>query len=150
MPDVLLPFQGLSDPVSAQGSEFTPQFPPQSLDLPSITISRNLVEQDGVLHSSGLHMVGSKLIAWKFSLSFVLLMVKIWESKFWSMLMPVYLFTRGCSFQCPVNPGTTRSPPGTGQESVGLVDSHMKEDNNPARPFWFEMIVKESDSLVWN
>ncbi|ELK15380.1 TOX high mobility group box family member 3 [Pteropus alecto] len=56
MPDVLLPFQGLGDPVPSQGSEFTPQFPPQSLDLPSITISRNLVEQDGVLHSSGLHM----------------------------------------------------------------------------------------------
>ncbi|KAF4010692.1 hypothetical protein G4228_001942 [Cervus hanglu yarkandensis] len=56
MPDVLLPFQGLSDPLPSQGSEFTPQFPPQSLDLPSITISRNLVEQDGVLHSSALHM----------------------------------------------------------------------------------------------
>lgn len=66
MPDVLLPFQGLGDPVPSQGSEFTPQFPPQSLDLPSITISRNLVEQDGVLHSSGLHMVGSQLIAWEF------------------------------------------------------------------------------------
>ncbi|XP_004472465.2 TOX high mobility group box family member 3 isoform X4 [Dasypus novemcinctus] len=56
VPDVLLPFQGLSDPLPSQGSEFTPQFPPQSLDLPSITISRNLVEQDGVLHNSGLHM----------------------------------------------------------------------------------------------
>ncbi|CAK6436586.1 unnamed protein product [Pipistrellus nathusii] len=56
IPDVLLPFQGLSDPVPAQGSEFTPQFPPQSLDLPSITISRNLGEQDGVLHSGGSHM----------------------------------------------------------------------------------------------
>ncbi|XP_004057690.1 TOX high mobility group box family member 3 isoform X1 [Gorilla gorilla gorilla] len=56
IPDVLLPFQALSDPLPSQGSEFTPQFPPQSLDLPSITISRNLVEQDGVLHSSGLHM----------------------------------------------------------------------------------------------
>ncbi|XP_012628087.1 TOX high mobility group box family member 3 isoform X2 [Microcebus murinus] len=56
MPDVLLPFQALSDPLPSQGSEFTPQFPPQSLDLPSITISRNLVEQDGVLHNSGLHM----------------------------------------------------------------------------------------------
>lgn len=66
IPDVLLPFQGLSDPLPSQGSEFTPQFPPQSLDLPSITISRNVVEQDGVLHSSGSHMVGSKLIAWTF------------------------------------------------------------------------------------
>lgn len=66
MPDVLLPFQGLGDPVPSQGSEFTPQFPPQSLDLPSITISRNLVEQDGVLHGSGLHMVGGQLIAREF------------------------------------------------------------------------------------
>lgn len=56
MPDALLPFQTLSDPLPSQGTEFTPQFPPQSLDLPSITISRNLVEQDGVLHSNGLHM----------------------------------------------------------------------------------------------
>ncbi|XP_038609945.1 TOX high mobility group box family member 3 isoform X1 [Tachyglossus aculeatus] len=56
MSDVLLPFQGLSDPLPPQGNEFTPQFPPQSLDLPSITISRNLVEQDAVIHSSGLHM----------------------------------------------------------------------------------------------
>uniref|UniRef100_A0A2I3GB41 HMG box domain-containing protein n=1 Tax=Nomascus leucogenys TaxID=61853 RepID=A0A2I3GB41_NOMLE len=64
MPDVLLPFQALSDPLPSQGSEFTPQFPPQSLDLPSITISRNLVEQDGVLHSSGLHMaIGEKRAA---------------------------------------------------------------------------------------
>lgn len=65
VPDVLLPFQGLGDPLPSQGSEFTPQFPPQSLDLPSITISRNLGEQDGVLHSSGSHMVGSKRIARK-------------------------------------------------------------------------------------
>ncbi|KAK1330640.1 hypothetical protein QTO34_010836 [Cnephaeus nilssonii] len=57
VPDVLLPFQGLGDPLPSQGSEFTPQFPPQSLDLPSITISRNLGEQDGVLHSSGSHML---------------------------------------------------------------------------------------------
>ncbi|XP_032606432.1 TOX high mobility group box family member 3 isoform X1 [Taeniopygia guttata] len=56
MADILLPFQGLGDQLPAQGNEFTPQFPPQSLDLPSITISRNLVEQDGVIHSNGLHM----------------------------------------------------------------------------------------------
>ncbi|XP_008946137.1 PREDICTED: TOX high mobility group box family member 3-like, partial [Merops nubicus] len=56
MADILLPFQGLGDQLSAQGNEFTPQFPPQSLDLPSITISRNLVEQDGIIHSNGLHM----------------------------------------------------------------------------------------------
>ncbi|NXU74608.1 TOX3 protein, partial [Oreotrochilus melanogaster] len=56
MADLLLPFQGLGDQLPAQGTEFTPQFPPQSLDLPSITISRNLVEQDGIIHSNGLHM----------------------------------------------------------------------------------------------
>ncbi|XP_066493441.1 TOX high mobility group box family member 3 [Tiliqua scincoides] len=56
MADILLPFQGLSDQLAAQGNEFTPQFPPQSLDLPSITISRNLVEQEGVIQSNGLHM----------------------------------------------------------------------------------------------
>ncbi|KYO27314.1 TOX high mobility group box family member 3 isoform C [Alligator mississippiensis] len=56
MADILLPFQGLGEQLSAQGNEFTPQFPPQSLDLPSITISRNLVEQDGVVHTNGLHM----------------------------------------------------------------------------------------------
>lgn len=61
MADILLPFQGLSDQLAMQGNEFTPQFPPQSLDLPSITISRNLVEQDGVIHSNGLHMVGMVL-----------------------------------------------------------------------------------------
>ncbi|XP_010280007.1 PREDICTED: uncharacterized protein LOC104616632, partial [Phaethon lepturus] len=58
MADILLPFQGLGDQLPAQGNDFTPQFPPQSLDLPSITISRNLVEQDGVIHSNGLHMKG--------------------------------------------------------------------------------------------
>ncbi|XP_030367090.1 TOX high mobility group box family member 3-like isoform X2 [Strigops habroptila] len=56
MSDILLPFQGLGDQLPPQGNEFTPQFPPQSLDLPSITISRNLVEQDGIIYSNGLHM----------------------------------------------------------------------------------------------
>ncbi|XP_048372078.1 TOX high mobility group box family member 3 [Sphaerodactylus townsendi] len=56
MADILLPFQGLSDQLAMQGNEFTPQFPPQSLDLPSITISRNLVEHDGIIQSNGLHM----------------------------------------------------------------------------------------------
>ncbi|XP_070616283.1 TOX high mobility group box family member 3 [Erythrolamprus reginae] len=56
MADILLPFQGLSDQLGAQGNEFTPQFPPQSLDLPSITVSRNLVEQDGIIQSNGIHL----------------------------------------------------------------------------------------------
>ncbi|XP_040266095.1 TOX high mobility group box family member 3 isoform X2 [Bufo bufo] len=56
MSDVLLPFQVMGEALAAQGNEFTPQFPPQSLDLPSITISRNPVDQEGVLHSNGLRM----------------------------------------------------------------------------------------------
>ncbi|KAM5138645.1 TOX high mobility group box family member 3 isoform 2-T2 [Mantella aurantiaca] len=56
MSDVLLPFQVMGEALTVQGSEFTPQFPPQSLDLPSITISRNISEQEGVLHSNGLTM----------------------------------------------------------------------------------------------
>ncbi|XP_069824533.1 TOX high mobility group box family member 3 isoform X2 [Dendropsophus ebraccatus] len=56
MTDVLLPFQVMGEALAAQGNEFTPQFPPQSLDLPSITISRNSVDQEGTLHSNGLTM----------------------------------------------------------------------------------------------
>ncbi|XP_041417055.1 TOX high mobility group box family member 3 isoform X2 [Xenopus laevis] len=56
MTDVLLPFQVLGEALAAQGNGFTPQFPPQSLDLPSITISRNLMEQEGVLHNNGLSL----------------------------------------------------------------------------------------------
>ncbi|XP_078525483.1 TOX high mobility group box family member 3 [Lissotriton helveticus] len=54
--DMLLPLQGLGEPLPTHGNEFTPQFPPQSLDLPSITISRNLLEQEGVIHNNGLPM----------------------------------------------------------------------------------------------
>ncbi|KAM8947693.1 TOX high mobility group box family member 3 isoform 2-T2 [Pelodytes ibericus] len=56
MTDVLLPFQMMGEALAAQGNEFTPQFPPQSLDLPSITISRNLLDQEGTLHSNGRTM----------------------------------------------------------------------------------------------
>ncbi|KAM9302347.1 TOX high mobility group box family member 3 isoform 2-T2 [Gastrophryne carolinensis] len=56
MTDVLLPFQVMGEALAVQGSEYTPQFPPQSLDLPSITISRNIAEQDGALHSNGITM----------------------------------------------------------------------------------------------
>ncbi|KAI4899693.1 hypothetical protein NFI96_033344 [Prochilodus magdalenae] len=48
------PFPGLPEHASTQRGPFTPQFPPQSLDLPSITISRNLMEQDGVGINNGL------------------------------------------------------------------------------------------------
>ncbi|XP_075693043.1 TOX high mobility group box family member 3 [Rhinoderma darwinii] len=56
MSDVLLPFQVMGEALAAQGNEFAPQFPPQSLDLPSITISRNPVGHGGGLHSNGLTM----------------------------------------------------------------------------------------------
>ncbi|KAE8608153.1 hypothetical protein XENTR_v10011413 [Xenopus tropicalis] len=56
MTDVLLPFQVMGEALAAQGNEFTPQFPPQSLDLPSITISRNLMEQEGALHNNSLSL----------------------------------------------------------------------------------------------
>ncbi|XP_067853574.1 TOX high mobility group box family member 3 isoform X3 [Heptranchias perlo] len=52
--DVVSAFQGLNDPLPSQGNEFTPHFPPQSLDLPSITISRSIMDQDGGLLSNGL------------------------------------------------------------------------------------------------
>uniref|UniRef100_A0A8C5PC42 TOX high mobility group box family member 3 n=2 Tax=Leptobrachium leishanense TaxID=445787 RepID=A0A8C5PC42_9ANUR len=56
MTDVLLPFQMMGEVLASQGSEFAPQFPPQSLDLPSITLSRNVVDQEGTLQSNGLTM----------------------------------------------------------------------------------------------
>ncbi|XP_053305803.1 TOX high mobility group box family member 3 isoform X2 [Spea bombifrons] len=56
MNDVLLPFQMMGEALAAQGNEYAPQFPPQSLDLPSITISRNMVDQEGTLHGNVLTM----------------------------------------------------------------------------------------------
>uniref|UniRef100_H3AXI4 TOX high mobility group box family member 3 n=1 Tax=Latimeria chalumnae TaxID=7897 RepID=H3AXI4_LATCH len=52
--EVVSLFQGLADSLPTHGNEFAPQFPPQSLDLPSITISRNLLEQENALHHDGL------------------------------------------------------------------------------------------------
>ncbi|XP_067906013.1 TOX high mobility group box family member 3 isoform X3 [Heterodontus francisci] len=52
--DVVSAFQDLNDPLPSQGNEFTPHFPPQSLELPSITISRSIMDQDGGLLSNGL------------------------------------------------------------------------------------------------
>ncbi|KAL4658749.1 TOX high mobility group box family member 3 [Arapaima gigas] len=47
------PFPGLADPLQTQRGQFAPQFPPQSLDLPYITISRSLAEQEGSVHNNG-------------------------------------------------------------------------------------------------
>uniref|UniRef100_W5MK91 TOX high mobility group box family member 3 n=1 Tax=Lepisosteus oculatus TaxID=7918 RepID=W5MK91_LEPOC len=52
--DMGSPFQGLPNPPSTQGARFTPQFPPQSLELPSITISRNLMDPEGAVLNNGL------------------------------------------------------------------------------------------------
>ncbi|XP_013982731.2 TOX high mobility group box family member 3 [Salmo salar] len=49
--DVDSPFPG--HPLQHRGP-FTPQFPPQSLELPSITISRNLMDQEGLSSINGL------------------------------------------------------------------------------------------------
>ncbi|KAL4642206.1 TOX high mobility group box family member 3-like [Arapaima gigas] len=54
LPEVELPFPGLQEAPSMQRSNLTPQFPPQSLELPSITISRNLLEQEGTNLSASL------------------------------------------------------------------------------------------------
>ncbi|XP_066513045.1 TOX high mobility group box family member 3-like [Hoplias malabaricus] len=48
------PFPVLPEHANAQRGPFTPQFPPQSLELPSITISRNLMEQEGVAINNGI------------------------------------------------------------------------------------------------
>ncbi|XP_015460720.3 TOX high mobility group box family member 3 [Astyanax mexicanus] len=50
------PFPRLPEHANSQRGPFTPQFPPQSLELPSITISRNLMEQEGVGINNGLPM----------------------------------------------------------------------------------------------
>uniref|UniRef100_A0A3B3RQK2 TOX high mobility group box family member 3 n=1 Tax=Paramormyrops kingsleyae TaxID=1676925 RepID=A0A3B3RQK2_9TELE len=47
-------FPGTLDAPHLQGGQFTPQFPPQSLELPYITISRSLMEQDGTVHNNVL------------------------------------------------------------------------------------------------
>ncbi|KAK9542438.1 hypothetical protein VZT92_000302 [Zoarces viviparus] len=42
------PFPGMPEPPVTHRGLLIPQFPPQSLDLPSITISRNMMDQEGV------------------------------------------------------------------------------------------------------
>uniref|UniRef100_A0A8C2EV01 TOX high mobility group box family member 3 n=2 Tax=Cyprinus carpio TaxID=7962 RepID=A0A8C2EV01_CYPCA len=52
------PFPGLPDHPNSQRGLFTPQFPPQSLELPSITISRNMMEQEGQINNGHPRAVG--------------------------------------------------------------------------------------------
>ncbi|XP_061621553.1 TOX high mobility group box family member 3 isoform X2 [Phyllopteryx taeniolatus] len=42
------PFHTMPEPPAHHRGSLIPQFPPQSLDLPSITISRNMMEQEGM------------------------------------------------------------------------------------------------------
>ncbi|XP_054627166.1 TOX high mobility group box family member 3 [Dunckerocampus dactyliophorus] len=47
------PFPTMPEPPAQHRGSFIPQFPPQSLDLPSITISRNMMDQEGMTLSNG-------------------------------------------------------------------------------------------------
>nr|XP_061796790.1 TOX high mobility group box family member 3-like isoform X1 [Nerophis lumbriciformis] len=47
------PFHTMPEPPAHQRGSLIPQFPPQSLDLPSITISRNMMDQEGMGLSNG-------------------------------------------------------------------------------------------------
>lgn len=126
MPDVLLPFQALSDPLPSQGNEFTPQFPPQSLDLPSITISRNLVEQDGVLHSNGLHMVSNPPVTCDRSLALVLTR---WGAEgLCSQMVPVWWWALGLYSGCPLDIGSTRLLSGIGW--LTAIDDGQEESSH--------------------
>uniref|UniRef100_G3PWQ9 TOX high mobility group box family member 3 n=1 Tax=Gasterosteus aculeatus aculeatus TaxID=481459 RepID=G3PWQ9_GASAC len=51
--DVDSPFPAMPEPPVPHRGLLIPQFPPQSLDLPSITISRNMMDQDGVSVNNG-------------------------------------------------------------------------------------------------
>ncbi|XP_043937929.1 TOX high mobility group box family member 3 [Protopterus annectens] len=63
MNEIVLPFQGISESLTSQRNEFTPQFPPQSLDLPSITVSRNIMEQESGSHHDGMSVDRSQMQA---------------------------------------------------------------------------------------
>lgn len=55
--EVDTPFPVMPEPPAQHRGPVIPQFPPQSLDLPSITISRNMMEQEGVSLNNGLPVV---------------------------------------------------------------------------------------------
>ncbi|KAL1007458.1 hypothetical protein UPYG_G00087050 [Umbra pygmaea] len=52
--DLDSPFPGHPEHLPQHRGPFTPQFPPQSLELPSITISRNLMDQERLSSINGL------------------------------------------------------------------------------------------------
>lgn len=51
------PFPAMPEPPVPHRGALIPQFPPQSLDLPSITISRNMLDQDGMPINNGQPVV---------------------------------------------------------------------------------------------
>lgn len=57
--DVDSPFPAMQEPPVPHRGPIIPQFPPQSLDLPSITISRNMMEQEGMSVNNGQPVVSS-------------------------------------------------------------------------------------------
>ncbi|NWX82073.1 TOX3 protein, partial [Nothoprocta ornata] len=140
MADVLLPFAGLGEQLPAPGSEFTPQFPPQSLDLPSITISRNLVEQDGGVHSNGLHMDQSHAQVSQYRQDHSLIMrsiVHMTDAAHSGMMPPAQLTTINqsqLSTQLGLNlggttlPHTSPSPPASKSATPSPSSSINEED----------------------
>ncbi|CAG5852402.1 unnamed protein product [Menidia menidia] len=52
-PEVDSPYPAMPEPPAPHRGPIIPQFPPQSLDLPSITISRNMMDQEGVSVNNG-------------------------------------------------------------------------------------------------
>lgn len=53
------PFPIMPEPPVPHRGALIPQFPPQSLDLPSITISRNMLDQDGMPVNNGQPVVSA-------------------------------------------------------------------------------------------
>lgn len=61
--DVESPFPAMQEPPVPHRGPIIPQFPPQSLDLPSITISRNMMEQEGMSINNGQSVVSTTMHA---------------------------------------------------------------------------------------
>lgn len=59
--DVDSPFPAMQEPPVPHRGPIIPQFPPQSLDLPSITISRNMMEQEGMSINNGQPVVSTAM-----------------------------------------------------------------------------------------
>lgn len=54
-------FQAMPEPPGPHRGPLIPQFPPQSLELPSITISRNMMDQEGMSVNNGQPVVSTAL-----------------------------------------------------------------------------------------